>query len=330
MHLFRKVPLWLSLLTLVVSACVAAPAAAPTTGSESQSQAPADTAKPVIKLAVNPWTGSAINVAVAKIILEEKLGYTVERVDIDEFGQFPALATGDLAATLEVWPSGHAEDKKNYIDEQGVVEDGGPLGITGGIGWYVPTYVVDAHPELATWEGYKNPDLAKLFATAETGDKGQFLEGDPSWTYYDADIIKNLGLDLQVVQAGSEDAIKAAVDAAVSRQDPILFYFWTPHVIHAKYDLTRVKLPDYSDECAAKAASGGVDCDYPPDVLYKAIWKGLKDAAPEAYNMIKKMSYSEKDQVGMIGAVELDGKSVDEAARAWVDANEAVWSNWIQ
>ena len=335
MKRFNLVFLCLVLTSLIISACVAQPAAQPAaepaaSGDTQAAAAPASAEKPVIKLAVNPWTGSALNVAVAKIILEEKLGYTVERVDIDEFGQFPALATGDLHATLEVWPSGHAEDKKNYIDDQKVVEDGGPLGITGGIGWYVPSYVVQEHPELATWEGFKNADLAKLFATAETGDKGQFLQGDPSWVYFDADIIKNLGLELQVVQAGSEDAVKAAVDAAYSRKEPVLFYFWTPHVIHAKYEMTRVKLPDYSEECAAKATSGGVDCDYPPDVLYKAFWTGLKDAAPEAYNMLKKMSYSEKDQVSMIGEVELNSKSVDDAARAWVDANEAVWSGWLK
>lgn len=331
---FRSVSqlLLILLIAIMVVACVA-PQAAPQSGSaqtESNSAAQPAADKPVIKLAVNPWTGSALNVAVAKILLEEKLGYTVERVDLDEFAQFPALAAGDVHATLEVWPSGHAADAEEYIKKQGTVEDGGPLGITGGIGWYVPSYVVAEHPELATWEGYKNPELAKLFATAETGDRGQFLQGDPSWVYFDADVIKNLELNLQVVQAGSEDAIKAAVDAAISRKEPVLFYFWTPHVIHAKYELTRVKLPDYSAECAATADAGGVNCDYPPDVLYKAFWKGFKDAAPEAYAMLSKMSYSEKDQVSMIGEVELNGKTVDEAARAWVDANEATWSAWVK
>ena len=133
MKRFNLVFLCLVLTSLIISACVAQPAAQPAaepaaSGDTQAAAAPASAEKPVIKLAVNPWTGSALNVAVAKIILEEKLGYTVERVDIDEFGQFPALATGDLHATLEVWPSGHAEDKKNYIDEQKVVEDGGPLG----------------------------------------------------------------------------------------------------------------------------------------------------------------------------------------------------------
>ena len=65
-----------------------------------------------IKLAENAWTGSSVNVNVAKILLEEQLGYKVELVTIDENAQWAALASGDLSATLEVWPSGHAEHIK--------------------------------------------------------------------------------------------------------------------------------------------------------------------------------------------------------------------------
>lgn len=288
-------------------------------------------AKPkiTIKLAENPWTGSSMNVNVAKILLEQKMGYKVEIVTIDENAQWPALANGDLSASLEVWPSGHAEDKKKYIDDAKKVEDLGPLGAVGRIGWYMPTYMVKQHPELATWEGFKKPELASLFKTAETGDQGQFLQGDPSWVYYDADIIKNLGLNLKVVQAGSEDAMFAAVDAAYNRQQPIVFYYWQPNWAFAKYDLTKVELPKYSEDCYAKAKEGGVACDYPEDVLYKIAWGGLKDAAPDAYAFLKNMSYTNDDQISMIGDVVLNKKSSADAAKAWVDKNETKWKAWI-
>ena len=42
--------------------------------------------------------------------LRDKLGYTVELVKIDQFEQFPALASGDLDASLEVWPSVRPKD----------------------------------------------------------------------------------------------------------------------------------------------------------------------------------------------------------------------------
>ena len=285
--------------------------------------------KITIKLAENPWSASMINANVAKILLEEQLGYPVEIVTIDENAQWASLATGDLSASLEVWPSGHAENVAQYIDDQGVVENGGLLGPVGKIGWYTPSYMIERNPALATWEGFADPAAAAEFATAETGDLGQFLAGDPSWVQYDADIIANLGLPLQVVNAGSEQAILAALDSAYSREEPILFYFWTPHSIHAKYDLTEVALPEYSDECYAEAESGGVACDYPGDDLFKIFWAGLAEAAPDAYTLLKNMNYSTEEQIKMVAAVELDGKTAEEAAREWLAANESIWQAWL-
>lgn len=264
----------------------------------------APAAKPVIKLVENPWSGSAVNVAVAKILIQEQLGHPVEVVTLDENAQWAALAAGDLHASLEVWPSGHAENVAEYIDGQKVVENGGLLGPVGEIGWFMPKYMVDQHSELATWEGFKNPELAKLFATAETGDKGQFLAGDPSWVQYEEQIIPNLGLPMQVVVAGSEEAILAALSAAYSRQAPILFYFWTPHSVHAQFDLTQVELPAYSEACYAKSDSGGVDCAYPSDDLFKIFWAGLQDYAPDVYTFLKNFNYTTMDQI------QIDRKSV--------------------
>jgi len=326
--LLFRIPTLILLLVLLLTGCAAPPA--PQTANSGAERATTPAQKITIKLAENPWTGSQVNVAVAKQLLQEQMGYTVEIVTIDENAQWPALANGDISASLEVWPSGHAENVAQYIDDQKAVENVGGLGVVGRIGWYEPSYVVAAHPDLATWEGFKNPELAGLFKTAETGDKGQFLSGDPSWVQYDESIVDNLGLDLQVTYAGSEEAILAALDSAYSREEPVLFYFWTPHSIFAKYDLTRVSLPEYSDECYAKASSGGVDCDYPADTLFKIVWAGLKDAAPDAYNLLRNFNYSTDDQIAMIAAVEVDGKSIDEAAAEWIAANESVWQGWVK
>jgi glycine betaine/proline transport system substrate-binding protein len=266
---------------------------------------------------------------VAKILLEEKLDKTVEIVSIDENSMWAAIATGDISACLELWPSGHQENVAQYIDGTGEVENIGPLGVIGKIAWYIPSYMLESNPELATWEGFKGADAAKLFATAQTGDKGQFIGGDPSFVQYDEQIIENLGLDFEVVFAGSEQAELAGLDAAYSRKEPYLFYFWTPHSVHAKYDLTEVELPAYSDECYAKIDAGGVDCAYPEDILFKIAYSGLKDEDPESYTLLKNMNYSNADQIGMIAEVDSGNMTAEEAARAWIDANEAVWSAWL-
>jgi len=298
-------------------------------GDDDGGDAGGDTgSQDTITLAINPWNGSALNVEVAAQLLETELGYTVETVDIDENATWSAINTGEIDGALEVWPSGHAQNIVDFI-ENGNVDNAGELGPVGKIGWYIPTYMVDQYPELATWEGFADAELAGLFASAETGDLGQFLGGDPSFVQYDEDIINNLGLPLQVVYAGSEEAILASVDAAYSREEPVLVYLWTPHSAHNAYDLTEVALPDYSDACYEGADGGAIDCDYPADVLFKIVGQDLATNAPAADGLLRAMSYTTEDQVEMLAAVEVDGLSVEDAAAAWIEAHPDTWKAWL-
>ena len=230
-------------------------AAAPAeTSGGGGSAAPAGGGDEVVRLAVNPWTGSAVNANVAKTVIEEAGIGTVELVEIDENAMWPAISKGDtLDGVLEIWPSGHAADYETYITGNKGIIDGGLLGPDAKIGWYVPTFVVDEHPELATWEGFKDPELAGLFKTAESGDLGQFLMGDPSYVSYDEQIIENLDLPLKFVTAGSEAALITAIQNAVADQKPLLLQFWQPHWLQSQVDLAEVVLPGFTDGCAASA-----------------------------------------------------------------------------
>ena len=283
-----------------------------------------------MRIAVNPWTGSAVNANVAKVLLERELGYTVELVEIDENTQFPAIATGELDASLEVWPSGHAEDINRYIEgrrggalRDGGIVNGGELGLIGNIGWWVPTYLIDQRPELARWQGLRgNEDIVR----------GEFVAGDPTFVSYDDEIIKNLGLDLEVVNSGSEEALIQAIDDAYRRRRPVLAYFYQPHWAHRKYNLTEVQLPAFDEECekSARERDGeGYDCDYANDELFKALSLRLEDKAPAAYRFLKNFNYTTDDQQEIAFLVDARGMSVREAAERWVDENPDVWRKWL-
>ncbi|NJN43975.1 MAG: glycine/betaine ABC transporter substrate-binding protein [Anaerolineae bacterium] len=281
-------------------------------------------AKETIALVENPWPASELNAAVAKIIIEQELGNTVEVIALDENAQWDALAAGDVDASLEVWPSGHSERITEYIGNLKSVVDGGRLGPVGEIGWYVPTYAVDANPALATWEGYK--DAGAAFSSAETGDQGRFLGADPSWVQYDEQIIGNLGLPFQVVWAGSEDALLAEVSSAYSRNEPILFYFYSPHAIFQQFDLTQVELPTYTDECYADPAQ--IACAYPKDELMKIFSAKLEAKDGDVYTFLSNMNYGSDAQIEMLAKLN-DGLTVEESAQAWVDAHQDVWRAWL-
>jgi glycine betaine/proline transport system substrate-binding protein len=284
-----------------------------------------------ITIAVNPWVGAEANANVAKVVMEQQMGCTVELQEVNESAQFPGMASGDIDATLEVWPSGHAKDRKQYVEQAGTVVDGGELGITGNIGWFVPSYVVDQNPEYATWEGFK--DNADAFATAETGDKGRFLGADTTYSIFDEAIIESLGLDLEVVYSGSEAASLAALDKAVTNTDPILMYWWTPQWANAKYDLVEVELPAFDEQCAQIAledpdVAKGYDCDYADDVLYKAFSSQLEGKDTAAFAFLSNFAWSEEDQNSVALAIQ-EGADPEEAAQEWVDANADTVAEWV-
>jgi len=284
-----------------------------------------------ITLAINPWTGSAVNANVAKVVLESKLNTPVDFVEIDEFATWPGMEDGSIDAVLEVWPSGHAADYETYVTQNKSVVDMGLLGPEAKIGWYVPTFVVDEHPELATWEGFKDPELAKLFATAESGDEGQFLMGDPTYVTFDEQIIANLQLPLKYVVGGSEAAVLTALNNGVTDHKPVLVQFWKPHWEHAVLDLTEVKLPDVTDACLASAAAGDgkYDCDYAPDPLYKAASAKLEAKNPTAFAFIQKFQLTIDQQNQIAAYIDGDGMDALAAAQKWVDENPDAVAAWL-
>ena len=329
MNRSRRLVLCTVALVLLLAACSSSskPAASGTTSGGGGTKLSGS-----ITLAVNPWDGSAANAAVAKVVLE-KQGMTVNLKDIDENAVWAALDSDSIDANLEVWPSGHATDIKTYIDTKKSVVDGGLIGPTGHIGWYIPKFVADAHPEYKTWEGLQTAAAAKYFSTAETGSKGQFLLGDPSYVSYDADIIKNLNLPFQVVTGGGEAALITGIGTAFKDKTPLLFYFYTPQWANNKYALVSVKLPPITATCQKSAADQGKDhkyaCDYPTDHLLKAISAKLKTKNPNAFAFLEKMKWTDKDQNTVTGYKNQNNMTIEAAAQKWVDANPTVWKAWL-
>ncbi len=310
---------------------VAAALIAVAAGCGSAAKSSSSAAGAGITLAVNPWTGSAVNANVAKVVLESKLSTAVTLLPIDENATWPGLDAGSIDAVLEVWPSGHAADVKTYIDEKKSVVNIGLLGPDAKIGWYIPTAMLKDHPELATWEGFKDPKNAKLFATAESGDLGQFLMGDPSYVSYDEQIIKNLALPLKFVVAGSEAAEITAIKQAVADNTPLLMQFWQPHWLQSKVALTQVTLPKVTEACLASAAAadGGFACDYPVDHLFKAASAKLATKNAAAFAFLSKIQLTTDQQNEIAAMVDGDGMTPDAAAKKWVDANPDVVKGWL-
>ncbi|MGF1596377.1 MAG: glycine betaine ABC transporter substrate-binding protein [Acidimicrobiales bacterium] len=287
--------------------------------------------KAIINLVVNDWTASALDVALAERLIERHLGHPVVPVRVDSTTEmYEGLADGSVDAVLEIWPSAMTERDRGYF-ERGEVAELGSLGPVGKVGWYVPRYLVEEHPELADWQGLATPEAAALFATPETAPAGRLLGTAPDYQQFDQQLIDGLGLPFELVYSGSEAATMAELEARTSAREPVLVYWWSPTAAVAAFDLVNVSLPPRNEACAAAAEAGQpIRCDYPDDHLLKAASLELETRAPEVHRFLTAFTLTVDDQLRLLEDVERDGLTIDEAVDQWVAANEPVWRAWLE
>lgn len=279
----------------------------------------------VVDIAVNPWVGYEANAAVVGYILENELGFTVEYKDLAEQVSWEGFATGEVDAIVENW--GHEDLKQKYIDEEGVAVLAGSTGIDGIIGWFIPPWMAEQYPDIV--DGANLNKYAELFVTSESGGKGQLLLGDPSFVTSDQGIINGLGLDYNVVYAGSEAALIEAFRKAEANRTPLIGYFYSPQWFLAEVPLLEVKLPAWTDGCDADPEK--ITCGYAPySPLDKIISKSLEEKAPKAAQFIKNFQWTAAEQNKVAYYITNDGMTRAEAAQKWVEENEAVWKPWVE
>ncbi|MEO7664508.1 MAG: ABC transporter substrate-binding protein [Candidatus Limnocylindrales bacterium] len=279
--------------------------------------------KGTVNIAVNPWVGYEADAAVVAYILKEKMGYTVNQKDLKEDVSWQGFESGDVDVILENW--GHPDLEKIYINEKKVAMDAGQTGNIGVIGWYVPKWMADEHPDIVDSKNLNK--YADLFKTSESGDKGDFLGTDPSYVQYDEALVKNLGLNFKVRFSGSENATIEAIKQAVDQKKPLIFYWWDPQWLNSQVELTRINLPKYTAGCDADKEK--VACDYGETPLNKIIRTEFNDKGGAAATFIKNFNWTNADQNQVAEYITNEKMTAEAAAKKWVDANEAKWKAWV-
>ena len=148
----------------------------------------------------------------------------------------------------------------------------GSTGNEGIIGWYVPKAFADANPDILT--AATDPTVlnkyADQFKTSESGDKGQLLDGDPSFVTNDEAMVENLGLELQGRLLRQRGGLEQGDQGRVRRRqaDPRLLL---------RAQLVQRHGPAGPHPAAAVHATAAtrdpkkVACDYPPYHLNKIV-----------------------------------------------------------
>ena len=290
----------------------------------------ADCGSDTVNIAVNPWTGSAVNANVAKVLMEKELGCTVELVGHRRVRTVPGAVHGrprrhargvavrsreGLQEVHRRRPRGHRRWRARRDRQDRVVRP-------------------DLHARRAPRAG----DLGRA-----QRQRGSVRDGRDLAQGSDAGRRPELRVLRRRHRRRTSDSTTRSWWPAPRRQswrssrrptpneEPLLFYFYTPHWANQKYDLTAVELPAYTEECGQAAAdeTGGYACEYPEDVLYKAFNQDLQTKAPAAFEFLSAMSYDNAAQEEIALSIDVDGMDPADAAQAWIDANPDVWQSWL-
>ena len=106
------------------------------------------------------WASSAVVTAVSKFIMEQGYGCTVTKVPSATLPAVTSVAeTGKPDIVTELWVNSAPVYKK--LEAEGKVVKLADVLSDGGVeAWFVPDYLLEKHPELATLEGVlANPEL---------------------------------------------------------------------------------------------------------------------------------------------------------------------------
>ncbi len=256
--------------------------------------------KGTIKLVYVNWAEGIAMTNLAKVILEEKMGYDVEVTMADVAPIFTSLANGDQDVFMDAWlPITHESYMSEYGDD---LEDLGYNFEGARVGLVVPAYM----------------DINSI---SELNDIADELDNEIIGIDSGAGIMKatetaidTYGLNLNLI-SGSGPAMTASLGTAIDREKPIVVTGWTPHWKFARWDLKFLEDPQgiYGDA----------------ENIHTIARKGFKVDEKEAAEFFSNF-YMNSDQLGdLMGAIADSDEDPDVVAKAWMEENEDLIQSWI-
>ena len=276
------------------------------------------------------WDSAAIVTAVSKFLMEQGYGCDVTAVPSDTTPAMTSLSENnepDIVTELWVNSAGEAYTK---LREDGMIEELGSVLDPGGVeGWWLPTYLIEAHPELATIDGIMaNPELVG----------GMFNNCPDGWgcRIVNDNLIRALDLEdsgIEVFNHGSGETLATSMAAAYQSEEPWFGYYWGPTTPLGMFDMTSIDLGEYDE--AVHAANQNADAPdpgvsaFPAAPVLTIVTKDFMETRPDVAELMGNVTFKTDTMSQLLAWKEDNNASNEEAAVYFLSNNPDEWSGWI-
>lgn len=280
------------------------------------------------------WPSSAILAEIHARILKASFGCDTRVQESDMAAAGSSMgATGQPAVVPEMWIARIAEIWNAAVKAQKVRQAGTSYAESSYEGWFVPDYVVEKWPEVTGIDGIKAH--AADFAAGGSG-KGRFISCPLDWgcSVVNRNMLRANGLDglFEIVEPANRFELDTLIAEAVSRKEPILFYYWQPNAILSQFAFKPVDLGPYNKDnflCLGRAACASLlPSGFAPDPVIIAVSEWVFIDAPQvaAYFGRARMPLAEMN--AMLQALSVGG-TAEEIAEVFINTREEVWRPWL-
>ncbi|KAJ3104876.1 hypothetical protein HDU96_008772 [Phlyctochytrium bullatum] len=311
------------------------------------------------------WNSGSIFNAVVKILAEEVLSYPVVVAPYSSANVYnwSGLLEGGVHASLDVWIT--TDQRKNYVATYALsgnrsIEIAGGNGLNVQSGWFIPEWVVDANPALASYRGLKNPASARVLSLSttqiasiqppampqpstgnqawfDTNGKAMILAASPAFADNpNPKLISNLKLEAVTQYTGLDDGFLTNVwRSMILANISVVVSLWSPHQFLAEYlyrndsrfKMFRMALPTYNPQQCGLGDQ--LNCDFVPTYPQKIMSVKLQSLSEELYWLIKQISLSNDDVSSILGQMSSKNDSLEAAACSWLRNNQNLFNFYM-
>lgn len=313
----------------------------PAAGSGSELDTPEAAEEPApppcgtqpISIARMQWPSSEILAVIHTRLLTEQYGcdVRVQQTDMAAAGSSMG-ASGQPAVVPELWTARIPEIWNAAVKSQKVRQAGNTYAENGLEGWFVPDYALERWPDIGTIDGLK----AHALEFSGGGARARFISCPPDWAcaVINRNLMQALGLGRQfeIVEPANRFELDTVLAEAVSRKEPILFYYWQPNAILAQFGFSPIELGPYVPE--AFTCLGRIACALPqatsfaPDPVIIAVAEWVFIDAPQVASYFGRARMPIKEMNAMLQALSVGGTPEDVAA-SFIATREEVWRPWL-
>lgn len=289
------------------------------------------------------WDSNSFNNGIARFILENGYGCETDVIPGSTIPLLNGMIRGDIDVTMEVWIP-NVRDAWDPAVADGTVDAIGIAYPDAIQKWWVPRYLVEGDdapaPDLKSVSDL--PQYAELFADPEEPGMGRFYNCILGWgcEVMNTKKLSAYGLldTYTNFRPGTGGALAAAIESAILRENPIVFYYWGPTWVLGKVGEQVVALeePAYDEDTWDSLAAMDAEevtaeteaTAYPTVEVTIGANAEFIESASTLLEFFGNYEMSGDVISRGLAFMQDNNASADEAAVNWMQNNDA-WKDWI-